>query len=362
MNTKVVMKMNYFDMIKSKGYYVISEIGVNYYDIAKKLNISNLAAAKLMIKEAKEAGTDAVKFQTYKAEKIASRFSPSYWDTTEESTTSQYELFKKYDLFGKDEYAELSRYCREIGVEFMSTPFDFEAADYLDDLMDIYKISSSDLTNLPFIEHIAKKNKPVILSVGASNEDEITSAVEVITKHNPHKLTLLHCVLEYPTPLEDANLNKIVSLKNRYTNMIIGYSDHTKPLESCDVIKTAFNLGAVVIEKHLTLDKTLPGNDHYHAMDPDDLRKIVDSLEFMKKIRGSYELRCLETEFAARTNARRSIVAARDIVNGEVISQNMITFKRPGHGISPNNVNEVIGKTAIMNISEDTIIKPEMIK
>lgn len=354
--------MKYYECINNKGYYIISEIGVNYYDIAKMLNISNIDAAKLMIKEAKAAGTDAVKFQTYKAGKIASKFSPSYWDTSEESTTSQYELFKKFDHFGEEEYTELSNYCKEIGVEFMSTPFDFEAADYLDDLMDIYKISSSDLTNLPFIEHIAKKNKPVILSVGASNEDEITSAVEGITKNNTHKLTLLHCVLEYPTPLEDANLNKIVSLKNRYNDMIIGYSDHTKPLESCDVIKTAFNLGAVVIEKHFTLDKTIPGNDHYHAMDPSDLRKIVDSLEFMKKIRGSYELRCLDTESVARQNARRSIVAVCDIKPGEVISRDMITFKRPGHGISPDKVNEVIGKTAIMNISEDTVIKPEMIK
>lgn len=354
--------MNYYECINNKGYYIISEIGVNYYDIAKKQNISNIEAAKLMIKEAKAAGTDAVKFQTYKAEKIASKFSPSYWDTSEEGTTSQYELFKKFDHFGEEEYTELSRYCKEIGVEFMSTPFDFEAADYLDDLMDIYKISSSDLTNLPFIEHIAKKNKPIILSVGASNEDEITTAVEVITNNNPHKLTLLHCVLEYPTPLEDANLNKIVSLKNRYTDMIIGYSDHTKPLESCDVIKTAFNLGSVVIEKHFTLDKSLPGNDHYHAMDPSDLRKIVDSLEFLKKIRGSYELRCLDTESVARQNARRSIVAVRDIKSGEVITEDMIAFKRPGHGISPDRVDEIIGKTAVMNISEDTVIKPEMIK
>lgn len=345
--------MNYFEDIRQKGYYIISEIGVNYYDIAKKLNISNIDAAKLMIKEAKAAGTDAVKFQIYKAEKIASKFSPSYWDTSEESTTSQYELFKKFDHFGKEEYAELSIYCREIGVEFMSTPFDFEAADYLEDLMDIYKISSSDLTNLPLIEHIAKKNKPIILSVGASNEDEITSAVEVITKNNQHKLTLLHCVLEYPTPLEDTNLNKIVSLKNRYTNMLIGYSDHTKPLESCDVIKTAFNLGAVVIEKHFTLDKTLPGNDHYHAMDPSDLRKTVDSLEFMKKIRGSYELKCLDTELVARQNARRSIVAVRDIIKGEIISEDMITYKRPGHGISPARVGDVIGKIANCDILED---------
>lgn len=353
--------MNYYECINNKGYYIISEIGVNYYDIAKKLNISNLAAAKLMIKEAKAAGTDAVKFQTYKAEKIASKFSPSYWDTSEESTTSQYELFKKFDHFGKEEYAELSKYCMEIGVEFMSTPFDFEAADYLDSLMNVYKISSSDLSNTPFIRYIAQKNKPIILSAGASNEDEIANAVDIIKSENNHKLTLMHCVLEYPTPLEDANLNKIISLKNRFPDVITGYSDHTKPIESCDVIKAAYNLGAVVIEKHFTLDKSLRGNDHYHAMDPSDLRKIVDSLEFMKKIRGSYELRCLDTESVARQNARRSIVAVRDIKPGEIITEDMITFKRPGHGISPDRVNEVIGKTANCEITEDTIITCSMI-
>jgi len=352
--------MNYYDSIVEKGYYIISEIGVNYYDIARKMNISNMEAAKLMIKEAASAGSDAVKFQTYKADKIASKYSPSYWDTSEESTTSQYELFTKFDHFGEEEYAELSRYCKELNVEFMSTPFDFDAADYLNSMMDIYKISSSDLSNLPFIEFIARKNKPVILSVGASNEDEITEAVEIIAKNNHHKITLLHCVLEYPTPLEDANLNKIVSLKNRYTDEIIGYSDHTKPLESCDVIKTAFNLGAVVIEKHFTLDKTLPGNDHYHAMDPDDLRNIIKCLEFTKKIRGSYELKCLETETVARQNARRSIVAVRDIMAGEIISEDMITFKRPGHGISPAKVFMIIGKKATCDIAEDTVFTYSM--
>lgn len=352
--------LSYFETLNSKGYYIIAEIGVNYYDIAKKLNIDDISAAKLMIKEAKNAGADAVKFQTYKAEKIASKFSPSYWDTSEESTTSQYELFKKFDLFGKEEYFKLSRYCKDIGIEFMSTPFDFDSADYLDDMMDLYKISSSDLSNLPFIKHIAKKKKPIILSVGASNEDEIVAAVETITSNNQNKLTLLHCVLEYPTPLEDANLNKIVSLKNKFPDVIIGYSDHTKPLDSCDVIKTAYNLGAVVIEKHFTLDKSLSGNDHYHAMDPDDLKKIIESLEFMKKIRGTYELKCLDTELTARENARRSIVALRDIKKGEYITEDMITFKRPGLGISPSKLGDILGKIASVHIKEDTVIDFDM--
>ena len=353
---------NYYDVINEKGYYLIAEIGVNYYDIAVRENISDMAAAKLMIKEAAAAGVDAVKFQTYKAEKIASKYSPSYWDTSEEVTTSQYELFKKFDSFGEREYRELKEYCDEIGVEFFSTPFDFESADYLEDMMNIYKISSSDLTNIPFITHMAKKNKPIILSIGASNREEIEEALDAIRAVNNKRVTLMHCVLEYPTPLKDANLNKIYSIAKEFPDVIPGYSDHTKPLESCDVIKTAFNLGAVVIEKHFTLDKTLSGNDHYHAMDQKDVRSIVKSLELMKEIRGSYELKCLDTEAVARQNARRSIVAMRDIKMGESITSDMLTFKRPGHGISPAYIDKVLGKTAVRDILEDAAFQWEFIR
>ena len=156
-----------------KKPFLIAEIGVNFYDIAEKENISDMDAAKLMIDEAKACGVDAVKFQSYKAETIASRNSPAYWDLSEEPTTSQFELFKKFDKFGADEYRELASYCKEVGIMFLSTPFDFESVDYLDEFMDIYKISSSDLTNIPFIKYIASKNKPILLSTGASTLKEI---------------------------------------------------------------------------------------------------------------------------------------------------------------------------------------------
>ena len=185
-----------YDVINEKGYYLIGEVGVNYYDIAETRGISLMEAAKLMVKEGKEAGLDAVKFQTYKAGKIAAKNSPSYWDTSEEPITSQYELFTKFDKWGEKEYKEIADYANEIGLEFFSTPFDFDAADFLYEHMNIYKISSSDLTNIPFIEHIAKKGKPIILSVGASNLDEIELAVNTIQKHNKETLMLLHCVLE----------------------------------------------------------------------------------------------------------------------------------------------------------------------
>ena len=181
------MKSVILDRIEKNKFVLVAEIGVNYYDIAKKYNISLMNAAKMMIKSAKESGVHAVKFQTYKAEKLASKNSPSYWDTKEESTTSQYELFKKFDSFGYDEYKELHDYCEEIEVEFLSTAFDFNSADYLDSLMNIYKISSSDLSNIPFIEYQAKKNKPILLSVGASDLDEIKEAVTTIRNYNNQK-------------------------------------------------------------------------------------------------------------------------------------------------------------------------------
>lgn len=341
-------------------FVLIAEIGVNYYDIAKVRGISNMDAAKLMIREAKEAGIHAVKFQTYKAGTLAAKASPYYWDITEEPTRSQYELFTKFDSFGYDEYKELKEYSDSVGIEFLSTAFDIESADYLDELMNVYKISSSDLSNIPFIEYQAKKNKPILLSVGASNEDEIERAVSAIRRNTDAPITLLHCVLEYPTPLEDANLLKIATLAEKFPDLYIGYSDHTKPTPECDVIKCAYNLGAQLVEKHFTLDKTLKGNDHYHAMDPDDARAILAAIERMDMLRGSADLVSLETESAARKNARRSVVSACRIPKGSVITKEMLTFKRPGTGISPERMEKIAGCVAAVDIEDDTILQENM--
>jgi len=345
----------------SKGdFCLIAEIGVNYYDIAHNMNLTLMDAAKFMIDEAKKAGVHAVKFQTYKAEKLASKYSPYYWDLSEEATTSQFELFKKYDLFGYKEYEEISNYCNSINIEFYSTPFDFESADYLDSIMNIYKISSSDINNLPFIEHIAKKNKPILLSVGASNEDEIDTAIGLIKKYNDQPIVIMHCVLEYPTIYEHANLNKITALKKKYNKLLIGYSDHTKPDSTYDVIKTAYNLGAIVVEKHFTIDRSLKGNDHYHAMDSDDAVNIIKSIAFLKKIRGSDNICCLDSEITARKNARRSIVSLGKIEAGEIITMKNITFKRPGLGISPDMIDAILGKKVKCDIVDDTILSFDM--
>lgn len=346
--------------LNNKQFVLIAEVGVNYYDIAKKENITNMEAAKLMIDKAKEAGIHAVKFQTYKAETIAAKESPSYWDTTMEPITSQYELFKKFDFFGYEEYKELSEYCEEVGIEFLSTAFDYNSADYLCDLMNVYKISSSDLNNLPFVEYQAKKGKPIMLSIGASNEDEIDKTIECIRKVNNQPIILLHCVLEYPTPVEHANLNKIVSLKERYPDLIIGYSDHTKAIDNYEVLKTAYNLGAICVEKHYTLDKTIKGNDHLHSMDNVDAKNIVDAIAKIDSIRGSYELKCLESEKVSRQNARRSVVSFVDIAKGTVIEESMLTYKRPGTGIDPARQSDIIGKKAKFDIAEDTVLQYEM--
>lgn len=348
--------------IFNKRPFLIGEIGVNFYDIAKKENITPMDAAKLMIKEAKNAGIDAVKFQTYKAEKIASRNSPAYWDLDEEPTTSQFELFKKFDTFGPEEYRELAEYCREVGIMFLSTPFDFEAIDFLDDLMDVYKISSSDLTNIPFIKAIALKNKPIILSTGASTLKEIKEAVNAIEEVSNVDIGLMHCVLSYPTKDEDANLLMIKNIKEQFEGYDIGYSDHTKPDDKMLILTTAYLYGANIIEKHFTLDKTLTGNDHYHAMDVEDVKTFNENIELINKIKGKKVKQPLVCESLSRKEARRSIVASKDIKKGEEITRDNITFKRPGTGISPSKVDEIIGMNANEDITEDTLLTYEMLE
>lgn len=332
--------------------YVIAEIGVNHE--------GSMKLAKRLVDEAKEGGADAVKFQSYKAETLASKDSPSYWDTNEEPTTSQYELFKKHDGFWVDEMKELKEYCQKKDIEFMSTPFDTESADFLDAMMDVYKISSSDITNKPFIEYICQFNKPIILSTGASSLHEIQEAVSWIEKFgNP--LSLLHCVLNYPTPDKNANLGMILDLKQKFPDKIIGYSDHTLP-KDMKVCEMATMLGCVIIEKHFTHDKTLPGNDHYHAMDKEDLKIYRKNLERTFQILGGFKVEALEDEALSRANARRSLVASKNIPVGKTITKDDLTFKRPAHGVSPKFIDEIIGKIASKEINDDDVIQWNMFK
>jgi len=331
--------------------YIIAEVGVNHE--------GSMKTAKRLVDEAKEGGAHAVKFQSYKAETLASKHSPAYWDTTKEPTESQFELFKKHDSFWKDEMQELKDYCDIVGIEFMSTPFDVESAKFLNDMMDVFKISSSDITNKPFIEYICSFGKPIILSTGASDLEEVQDAVNWIKPFNV-PLALLHCVLNYPTPDKNANLGMIVELRKEFPDNIIGYSDHTLPKEM-KVCEMATMLGAVIIEKHFTHDKSLPGNDHYHAMDKEDLKKFKANLETTFEILGSFKIEALADEEKSRMNARRSLVAEKDIPKGKIIEKSDLTFKRPAHGISPKYIDEVVGKAAKVDIKEDAIIRKEFI-
>jgi sialic acid synthase SpsE len=346
---KILDIFNTINSYENKLYrpYVIAEIGVNHE--------GSMEIAKRLVNEAKEGGADAVKFQSYKAETLASKDSPSYWDTTKEPTTSQYQLFKKHDSFWIDEMKELKSYCDEIDIEFMSTPFDIESANFLNDMMNVYKISSSDITNKPFIEYICDFKKPIILSTGASSLSEIAEAVSWIEKKG-NKLSLLHCVLNYPTPDKNANLGMIMDLKTKFPDKIIGYSDHTLP-QDMKVCEMATILGAVIIEKHFTHDKTLQGNDHYHAMDKEDLKIYRENIERTFDILGSFKIEALEDEAPARNNARRSIVAIKNIQKGKTIKRDNLTFKRPAHGVSPKFIDDIIGKTTLVDIDEDTVIK-----
>jgi sialic acid synthase SpsE len=349
--------MKLSDLIKSKNNnnivnpYIIAEAGVNHE--------GSMKLAKRLVKEAKEGGADAIKFQSYKAETLASKDSPAYWDTTKEPTQSQYELFKKHDSFWKEEMQELKNYCDEIDIEFLSTPFDVESASFLNEMMDVFKISSSDITNKPFIEYMCSFGKPILLSTGASNLDEVKEAVGWINAFNL-PLSLMHCVLNYPTQDENANLGMIAGLKKEFPDNIIGYSDHTLPKEM-KVCEMATMLGAVIIEKHFTHDKSLTGNDHYHAMDKEDLNKFKANLETTFQILGSFKIKALDDEEKSRLNARRSLVAAKDIQKGKIIEKSDLTFKRPAHGISPKYIDEVVGKAAKVDIMEDDIIREELI-
>lgn len=334
---------------KSDLPYVIAEIGVNHE--------GSLATAKLLIESAKRGGADAAKFQTYKAGLIASKFSPSYWDTSKEPTTSQYELFTKYDSFGEAEYIELAQHCKKHEIEFVSTPFDLGAVDMLNPLVRYFKIASADITNPPLLKKVAQTRKPVVLSTGASNIGEIDAALAILRGAGASEICLMHCILNYPTRNENAHLGMLIDLRNRYPELLLGYSDHTLPNEQMTSLVSAHLLGAVVLEKHFTLDKTLPGNDHYHAMDEKDLARFQVNVKKVHELLGPTQLKApIATEEISRLNARRSIVLTRNLKSGHKITQEDLVAKRPGTGISPMSWDDVIGKSVIRDLPEDHIL------
>jgi N-acetylneuraminate synthase len=324
---------------------IIAEIGVNHG--------GNLDQAISMIDDVVSNGGHAVKFQSYKADLIARKDSPAYWDTNQESTKSQYELFSKYDSFGESDFLKLSKYCQQKNILFLSTPFDEHSANYLKPLMPFYKIASVDITNHCLLKHVSSFGKPVVLSTGASTISEIESAVTCCRLAGASEVCLLHCVVNYPTNDSDANLLRIHSLKSLFPELIIGYSDHTLPSNNMLTCTSSFIYGARIIEKHFTYNKSLPGNDHYHSMNGYDLKVLVENINQENLLRGNGEINYRQNEGKSRLFARRSLTAIRDLDVGHIISSEDFIPKRPGDGISPSDLEKILNKSLNIPLHKD---------
>lgn len=326
---------------------IIAEAGVNHN--------GDIRLACEMIDRAAEAGADIIKFQTAKPELVISRFAPKaeYQKKTTGEQESQLEMCKKIHL-KFDEYIPLKKHCEEKGIEFLSTPFDLKSIEFLEKLgMRIWKIPSGEITNLPYLIRIAGTGKPVILSTGMCSMQEVKDAVRVLRENGAGEISLLHCTTEYPAPYEDVNLKAMLTMRQE-TNLPVGYSDHTKGLT---IPVAAAAMGAVIIEKHFTLDKNMEGPDHKASLEPDELRQMVEQIRIVeaamgdgRKVPGISEMKNIEI-------ARKSIVAAREIKKGELLTEGIITAKRPGSGISPMQWNNVIGTRAIRDFEEDELIE-----
>ena len=333
--------------------YLVAEAGVNHE--------GDLDQAIELVRRSAGLGVSAVKFQTYKANRLAVRQSPAYWDTSEEATPTQHELFSKYDRFGEPEYRRLASECAAAGVDFLTSPFDVEAVEWLDGLVGMWKVASGDITNVRLLRRLGATKKPVLLSTGASTLDEIAQGVAWLREAGTAEIALLHCTLSYPTDEADANVGAIAALAREFPDCVPGYSDHTRPPASFTAIAAAYALGARVIEKHYTLDKTRPGNDHYHAFDPEDFARLAAELQQLRSLLGSGVKDVLPAEQAARAGARRSLVARVRIPAGTRLTADLLDVKRPGTGIPPAFLDELDGWTAATDIDEDTTLGWEML-
>lgn len=331
----------------SEHVLIIAEIGVNHN--------GSLEMAKEMVRKVKECGADIAKFQTALPEKLISKSAPKaeYQKETTGSSENQLEMIKKITL-PLEAYGELSEYCRKLGIEFLSTPFDLESIDYLDSIgMRLWKIPSGEVTNLPYLEKIGQTGYPVIMSTGMCTLEEIGNAIDVLRVKGTQDIRILHCTTEYPAPMEDVNLKAMDTLRETF-GLETGYSDHTEGIE---VAIAAVARGAAVIEKHFTLDRNLDGPDHKASTEPDEFARMVRSIRNIEQALGSSEKKVTESERKNIAVARKSIVAARAIRAGEILNEDNLTTKRPGNGISPMRWHEVIGTNAIRDFEEDELIE-----
>ena len=329
---------------------IIAEAGVNHN--------GDFTFAKRLVDEALNAGVDYVKFQTSKSAKnVTSRFAKmaDYQKVNLKKDESQLEMLKTLGL-SFDAFTNLKQYCDDKHIKFLSTPFDMESVDVLYSLgMDYMKISSGEINNLPYLRKIAGLKIPVIMSTGMCELKEVEAALNVLYTNglNSNDVTLLHCNTEYPTPYEDVNLSAMLTLKREF-GVRVGYSDHTKGIE---IPIAAVAMGAEVIEKHFTLDRTLPGPDHVASLEPNELDAMVSAIRNIEKAIGSGEKTVSRSERKNIVIARRSIIAARDIKKGELFDESNLTVKRPGDGISPMLWDDVIGKVAKRDFIEDEMIE-----
>ena len=322
---------------------IIAEAGVNHN--------GNYETAIQMVKAAEKAGADYIKFQTFVPEKpvSASAQKAEYQKKTTGSKESQLDMLKKLTLTD-EEFLNIKNYCDEIEIGFLSTPFDLESIDFLENLnMDFWKIPSGEITNLPYLEKIAKTKKKIVMSTGMSDINEIKDAVNLLEKNGAEDIVLLHCNTQYPTPFCDVNLKAMDEIK-RKTGKKVGYSDHTNGIE---IPIAAAAMGAVVIEKHFTLDRNMEGPDHKASLEPDELSKMVSSIRNIEKAMGDGMKKPSGSEIKNRDIVRKSIVASKEIKSGELFSEDNITAKRPGDGISPMHWYEVLGTEAIKDFKKD---------
>ena len=325
---------------------VIAEAGVNHN--------GNFTTACRLVDAAKDSGADCIKFQTFKAEKLVSRSAKKadYQRNTTGNGT-QAEMLKKLELSFPD-FMALKEYCDHVGISFLSTPFDLESIVFLNSLgMPFWKIPSGEVTDLPYLEAIARTGKPVIMSTGMCDLDEVAAAIRILRENGSGRIRLLHCNTEYPTPYEDVNLRAMQTMRDAF-GLEVGYSDHTRGFE---VPIAAVALGATVVEKHFTLDRSMDGPDHRASLEPDELTAMISAVRNIEKALGTGDKMPSASEHANIAAARRSIVARRRIRKGETFTEDNLTVKRPGTGISPMCWYDLIGERAKRDYEEDELIE-----
>lgn len=328
------------------GVYIIAEAGVNHngsFDLACRL-----------VDAAKAAGADCIKFQTFRAQNLVSRNAgKADYQKATTGDGSQADMLTKLEL-SYEAFSRLKQYCEEVGITFLSTPFDLESVAFLDALgVPFWKIPSGEVTNLPYLEALAKTGRPVVMSTGMCEMDEIEAALRVLREHGTSDIRLLHCNTEYPTPFADVNLRAMETMRRAF-GVEVGYSDHTKGIE---VPIAAAALGATIIEKHFTLDRNMDGPDHKASLEPDELAAMVSAIRNIEQALGSGEKTASPSERKNIAVARKSIVAKRAIKAGERLTEDNLTVKRPGSGVSPMRWRDVLGTAAIRDFEEDEMIE-----